>query len=391
MKGLLRKWKVLLFLFTVPLILMGGSAYIAGKAFTDKERLEPFKAAIVDLDQTVQTEYVIKQLLGSEEITKVIQPVVTTEDEALKMLAENQIAGIAVLPEGFSKSVINGVNVPLTVTGNSEKPLQAYLFRQIMESAADYTSAAQSGINTVYDFMIRAELPEEVVKKEYRKDLLSFSLHALGRNEVFEQTQENSLFIKNVLSYYGISIFVLLQMVWSYQILLFMRGQVTEGVASRLLLYQVNPWKRTAAEWMTAGVFLLPLLFLGLFTLKQAGIWNGENLLPAAAGTVLTAMLFASLFAFLSALFKMDWLFQLMSALIIAAGCLLGGHFIPDFYLPSWLEPYHAFTVNTYALETAFALFDGRLEGFGTLAALLAGIMLMMGLGSLIKEAGAFK
>ncbi|AZB41011.1 ABC transporter permease [Bacillus sp. FJAT-42376] len=385
-KGILRKWKTLVLLFSVPLVLMGGSAYIAAKAFTDKERLEPFRAAIVDQDQTFQTEYVIKQLTGNEELKKVVKPILTDEESARELLRQNKIAGMAVLPENFSKTIMEGENVPLTVIGNNQQPLQAYLFRQVMESAADYTSAAQSGINTVYDFMLQADVPKEERTKEYKKDVLSFSLHALGRNEIFEEREEDNLFLKNILSYYGISIFVLLLMVWSYQILLYMRGQVTSGIRSRLLLYGMSPWKMILSEWVTASLFLLPFLGAGLFALHSLHVWSGENVLAICAGMMLILLIFTALFSSLAAFFQQDLMFQVISALFISAGCLLGGHFIPSFYLPSWLEPYASYTINTYTLDAASDLFRGRNADFSGLVIFLLAFIITMGLGAAAKE-----
>ncbi|WP_338779015.1 ABC transporter permease [Metabacillus sp. FJAT-52054] len=386
LKGVVRKWKTLILLFSVPLILMGGSAYIAAKAFTNKERLEPFKAAIVDQDETFQTGYVIKQLTDNKELTRVVKPVVTTEENARKLLEENKIAGMAILPENFSKTIMNGENVPLTVIGNENKPLQAYLFRQVMESAADYTSAAQSGINTIYDFMLREDLSSEVRKTEYKKDVLSFSLHALGRNEIFDETEEGSLFLKNILSYYGISIFTLLFMVWAYQILLFMRGQITSGIRTRLLLYKMSAWRLSLSEWLAASVFLLPLLAAGVYALKAIDIWNGERMLEIGAGSILILLIFTALFGFVSSIFTSDRLFQLVSAVFISTGCVLGGHFIPSFYLPAWLEPYSLYSINTYALDLTYALFEGGTANFGPLLILLCALIILITLGAFLRE-----
>ncbi|MBS2970980.1 ABC transporter permease [Metabacillus sp. KIGAM252] len=386
LKGVVRKWKTLILLFAVPLILMGGSAYIAAKAFTDKERLDPFKAAIVDQDETFQTGYVIKQLTDNEELTRVVKPVVTTEANARKLLKENKIAGMAILPENFSQTIMNGENVPLTVIGNENKPLQAYLFRQVMESAADYTSAAQSGINTVYDFMLQADLSNEVRKTEYKKDVLSFSLHALGRNEVFEETEEGSLFLENILSYYGISIFTLLLMVWAYQILLFMRGQITSGIRTRLLLYKMSAWRLSLSEWLAASVFLIPLLAAGVYALKAGHIWDGERLLETGAGTILILLIFTALFGFISSIFTSDRLFQVVSTVFISTGCVLGGHFIPSFYLPAWLEPYSLFSINTYTLDLAYSLFSGGNTDFSPLLFLLCALIALIGMGAILRE-----
>lgn len=386
LKSVLKKWKTLILLFAIPLILMGGMAFIAAKAFTDRERLEPFQAAIVDQDRTFQTEYVIKQLTDSEEITAIVKPVITDEKRARTLLKENKIAGMVILPKDFSQTILSGENVPLTVTGNEKKPLQAYLFRQVMESAADYTSAAQSGINTVYDVMSEAGLSPEDRKTEYKRDLLTFSLHALGRNEVFEMTEENSLFLQNVFHYYGVSIFVLLLMVWAYQILLFMRGQLTPGIRTRLLLYRMDGWKIHLAEWAAAVVFLLPLLAGGLYAFKEADIWGGEEIAKTAGGMILLLALFTALFASLSALLRSDRLFQVVSALLISAGSVMGGHFIPAFYLPSWLEAWQAWILNTHVLDAAFSIIAGEQADLGRLSALLIALLVLMCAGAAISQ-----
>ncbi|MEK1831946.1 ABC transporter permease [Priestia megaterium] len=107
--------------------------------------------AIVDKDDTAQTKYVIEQLTEGK-LRKILKPLYTNEQKAKQLLQQNKVAAIVMLPKGFSHDIAHGKNQPLYVIGNSNKPLQSQLFRYVMESAADYTSAAQSGINTVEAF-----------------------------------------------------------------------------------------------------------------------------------------------------------------------------------------------------------------------------------------------
>ncbi|TYR79751.1 ABC transporter permease [Priestia megaterium] len=359
-KSLLKNWKSLILLLMAPALFLIGAGLIITQTMKDEERVSKFPVAIVDQDNTPQTKYVIGQLTESEQLSQVIKPIYTDEQDAKKRLDNNEIAAMVVLPEGFSRSIAKGTNTPLEVIGNENKPLQSQLFRYLMESAADYTSAAQSGINTIDHFLNEAGVSEEERRSEFRKNILSFGLHVLDRGSVFEERIETSLFQQDIKHYYTISFFTLLLMIWSYSGLLFVKGIHPQSVLDRLTTRGVSRMHVHAAQFFAVFVLLLPLaacLYLaGIIVLK---VPLASSYTELALAIAISLFAFLSLFTLLQSIVQNEKIYQLVGSALMIVSAVISGHLVPTVYLPHWLEPLQVWSLNSLSLQMMFSAFDG--------------------------------
>lgn len=345
------------FLWLVPIFFLFGAAVIGNQLLKEEARVQPFAVAVVNEDPTFETKLVIEQFTDSRHLNGIMTTKNMKRNEAKTSLRNNKIAAIIHIPKGFSRDVAKGKNTPVKVTGNLQRPLQSELVRQVMESAANYTSAAQSGINTVYHFMEEEYFSSKDKKAEYKKDILSFSLHVLGRNGIYEEIEQENLFQQSLIDYYAVSFYVLLIMIWSYLGLLLLKTNVNGAIPLRLTSIGVSPFHfafaRMLAAWLLVSVSSLVLAFGLLY-------WQGFDLIGGigqfTVGTLLLAAVFTTLFMMLEALLRSDKLLQFVSVVVILCSAAIGEHFIPAVYFPEWLQQVNLFSLNGWMLKFMFSI-----------------------------------
>ncbi|MFY2249234.1 ABC transporter permease [Priestia megaterium] len=358
-KALLKNIKSLILLIMIPALFLLGAGIIISQTMQGEEKVNRFPVAIVDKDDTAQTKYVIEQLTEGK-LRKIMKPLYTNEEKAKQLLQQNKVAAIVTLPKGFSHDIAHGKNQPLHVIGNSNKPLQSQLFRYVMESAADYTSAAQSGINTVDAFLEKENVSDEKRRAEFKKSLVTFGLHVLDRGSLFDEQVETSFFQQDMKQYYVLSFAALLLMIWSYGGWLLASETQTSPVLDRMKTRGVSFLRIYLAQLTALFVLLLPVsvvvfgsLIKGL-KLPVTGTY-GELFL----GISESLFAFLCLFLLLRVLFLSQKAYQLTGMLFILLSAILSGHVVPVVYLPDWASGFQKWSLNTRVLELLFYEFDG--------------------------------
>ncbi len=343
----------------IPALFLLGAGIIISQTMQGEERVNQFPVAIVDNDHTAQTKYVIEQLTEGK-LHKIMKPLYTNEQEAKELLQQNKVAAIVTLPKGFSRDIAHGKNKPLHVIGNSNKPLQSQLFRYVMESAADYTSAAQSGINTVDYFLEKENVSDKNRRAEFKKSLVTFGLHVLDRGSLFDEQVETSFFQQDMKQYYVVSFAALLLMIWSYGGWLLASETQTSPVLARMKTRGVSFVHIYLAQLTALYVLVLPVSIV-----LYGSIIKGLKLFVTSTYGELFLAISGSLFAFLClflllrVLFSSQKAYQITGLLFILLSAILSGHVVPVVYLPDWASGFQKWTLNTRVLELLFYEFDG--------------------------------
>lgn len=356
-KVLLKNRKAAAALWLAPIFFLLGAAVIGNHFLKEESRVQAFQVAVINEDPTVETKMVIKQLTDSPHLNGIMSTMEVNQQKGYELLRNNKVAAVIYIPKGFSRDVARGINTPVKVTGNSQRPLQSQLVRHVMESAADFTSAAQGGINTIDYFMEEAEFPESSQKKQFKRDILSFSLHVLSRGEIFEEKKQENLFQESLLHYYVISFYVLLIMIWSFLGLLLLKSNGNEAIENRLLGLGFSYFQSTISRMLAAYTMVsVSSIFVALSYL----FWKG-NIDPAEVGlwfcgTLVAGFVFITVFVCLEAVVWNERYYQFAGMGLILLGAIIGEHFIPAVYFPEWLQSLNLFSLNGWVLKYMFAL-----------------------------------
>lgn len=356
-KVLWRNRKAATLLWLAPICFLFGIGIVVSSVVLDEKRLQAFQIAIINEDPTVETNLVIKQITESEHLSKMMQTIEVDRYKADEMLQNNEIAAVIHIPEGFSRDVARGKNTPVKVMGNNQRPLQAALVRHVMESAANFTSAAQSGINTVHYYMKELDIDKQERKAAISREVVSFSLHVLGRGVIYEENLMSSIFQTSLIQYYSFSFLVLLMMIWSFLGLLFLKGKVNQGIHQRLRGLGYSNVHGTVAT-MLATFFLVAcsIWIITIFLFLYLKIDSFFSFLQVMAVSLVYICVFLCFFLLLQAIVKNVKLYIFVGVLVILFSTILGGHIVPSYYFPEAIQLISAFTINSWFLSILFSI-----------------------------------
>lgn len=352
-------------LWLTPIFFLLFLGIIMSQLITEDKIMEPFHVAIVNEDPTFETKLVIKQLTDSTHLNQVMKTIETDSDDANKLLKNDQIAATIFIPKGFSKDVAKGINTPITVISNTKKPLQSRLVRHIMDSAANLTSSAQSGINTVSYFMKEGDFKKKQRKSQFKRDVSSFSLHILGRGKLFDEKEQNHLFNQNLIHYYLLSFYVLLIMIWSFLALYLFKRKMKNAVYDRFLSLGYTSFHFLIGRGLAAFILVVIstlLAFVPVFLWQE--LIQGSGFFVLLMSTFLIAGVFISFFILLDFLLQNDKIYFVLSLILILLGALFGEHFIPIMYFPEWMQLLNHLTINGWVLTFVFSTLQEPLSNF---------------------------
>ncbi|WP_333562328.1 ABC transporter permease [Caldibacillus thermoamylovorans] len=345
LKIIFKMWKTLLFLFFFPMLALACIGFICMHILSEEVRVEKFQVAIVDQDDTKATNFIIQHLMDNEEITKLSKFIQVKESIANELMEKNQIVAIISLPHGFTKNIIKGDNTPVPVIVNPRKPVQSMLVLQLLESATKFTSAAQSGINTIYHFLQKEGVGEEIIEEEFNKSIAAFSFQILGRGKLFNEEVRQGI-NQNLINYYITSFSVLLLMFWSFSIPLLLKGNMSKALQDRLTIGGITKLTEAATLITFHSIMIIFTIFL-LFPISN---WLSVSPVNMFIRLYFISLAFTFLFLFVDVICKNIKSYTVLGCFIILLGIIGGGHIIPTIYYPIWLENLGKWTVNYWAV-----------------------------------------
>jgi len=110
-----------------------------------EESIPRVKAALVDEDGGLVARFV-RGAFGQEQVTRYFEVIETSRDEALGLVRQSKIAGIIVIPEGFSTAVLEGRPTQFEVIRNPAESIGPLA----IEEAAEMIAVLLDGAATVF-------------------------------------------------------------------------------------------------------------------------------------------------------------------------------------------------------------------------------------------------
>lgn len=141
-----RKALVLLLLMPLVLIFILGNAL--GNAFSQEAAIERFNVAVIDKDNGQMGDS-LKKVLVSRDVKKIIKINYLPDDLARERVSKGELSAALVIPADFTEQVMTGKNSSLLIFTDPGSPLQASVFRSIVENFTARVSAVQVGVKAV--------------------------------------------------------------------------------------------------------------------------------------------------------------------------------------------------------------------------------------------------
>ncbi|MFE1242830.1 ABC transporter permease [Fictibacillus sp. NPDC058756] len=342
-----------------PLLLLGITYLGLKPLLEDKKWVEPFAVAIVDEDNTFETKLLMKQYEESEELQAVLSFQKTDGKTASEMLADNEIAGMVIVPDGFTQGIRRGKNIPVTVIGNPERPFQAELLQQVMVSNANLISAAQSGANAAFHYLRKMGLSSEGFATYRDAIITDFTLQALNRNKIYETETLSAFGGVTPVEFYSLSgVLILLLIGGLFGMSLTARGEQT-ALRERLSLQGV----RSSVFFFgnIISVFMLLVIQSVVLTLLFYSVTKTWSLL-ATAILLAYCLAVSSLFALCQELFQRNGAKWGVGILFVVGVTATSGSVLPLSYLP---EMWHSVSFLNVLHHTHNGLVETLFSGAG--------------------------
>lgn len=336
----------------LPILIVLGAVQISTTLFVNHSFVDPITLIIVDQEKSFYTNFFVQKIIETPSLQKNIEIVRTSKEEGQKLLDTNKAAGMVIIPEEFTDNMQRGIYEPLMVIGNHNKPLQAIMIKEGMESVTNLMSAAQSAVFTVVDYARMAGLSENDIDQIFQKSAISFSLKALGRDQIFSEMIKTPWMNMEPVHFYFSSILALFISLYGLQGMYLTIRQRQNKITIRIRSVGIPLWKIILSKWIAlslflfaqAGIILWLATFLKLFEIK--GDLNLSLLLLLIISSCISALTLL-----ISTLSKNDYVGSMAIFIISILGVFLGGGIVPYAYMPSFLEQIGKLTMNHWAIQ----------------------------------------
>ena len=362
LKNYLRSKTAFVAMIVLPLIVILAATYISTALFVSDSFMPPITLLIADQEQSFYTKFFIQKIEETPSLQGNMEIIKTTTKEGQALLDGNKAAALVIIPKDFSANMQRGIFDPLIVIGNHNKPLQATMVKEGMESVTNLMSGAQSAVFTVVDYASKNNLSQEAINQIFNRSALSFSLKALGRDQIFSQTIKTPWMDMEAAHFYFSSLLVLFISLYGLQGMYLILHERHTQLTTRIRSIGLPMWQLMLGKWTS----------LSLFLFAQAGLilWLGKGLklieITGQLGTSLTLLCLitsclSALAVLLASFSKNDYIGSMVIFILSLVGVFLGGGIVPYAYMPPLIEQLGKLTLNHWAIQgLTYALFGNQ-------------------------------
>ena len=310
------------------------------------------------MENTTQTRMLENQLREISIFSEIRR---LDEEAAIQQLSDQSVGGVIIIPPDFTNSVALGENRPVTVVGSSAMPLQSYIVKNIIQSAANLVSAAQSAIITIYRYDYEAGLSGAELDARYNNAIMEYFMEALARNKVFTTVDRQSGYDLTPVEYFAAALIVVFMMFAGMPGMKMLVTERSVGITRRLSAAPVGMWKVVLSK-LVVSVLLLILQF-GLIIAITSKLFNSywgapiQHILMLFGGIILAVSAWS---LFVAAVSSSPASADIIGNLGILLMAVVGGSIYPLSSMPSFIRNLSRLTINRWAMDGFMVLFSGN-------------------------------
>jgi ABC-type multidrug transport system permease subunit len=398
-KDLLRMWRnpwpTLIFI-AIPLLLTGLLGMVFGPKSSGSGGLQPIQLAVVDEDKSVLSDF-LRGSGGQSEAQEFIQPRFVERAEAERLLNDNKVSAMLVIPKGFTREFLRGNSPPaLKLVKNPAQSFHPAIVEELMGVVAE----ALSGLSSVF----QPELPRWRAFFEESEERDTFDFQGLAKliESTGERIESAREFVYPPLVSYGeetretepsangesSSADSMRAEVFSYilpamsALFLFMIGDgATRDLYKELRLHTLDRYRtfRPSLRPLVLGKLLYALLVMlgGALILFGSGHWvfgiEWRNVPILALLIVSFCLCAGGIMSILAALARVEKRADVINSLLVFGLAFVGGSMVPVQVLPAFIRNYISpLTPNYWLIGGIQQLQDGA--SGASMAGVIAGL-----------------
>ncbi|MGY0693125.1 ABC transporter permease [Virgibacillus sp. FSP13] len=351
-KILRRKWPSLPLLLLFPIVVITLCAIMIA-SFIDQDERDPIQIGLVDLDQSKETQLVVKLIEESSQLGNYISINALSEEKANNDLEQNNLSAYITFPKEFTEHLYQGKSVTLHITGNPNKPTESFVIKELLDSVSRHIRAAQANILTINFFA--KQLP---MGTDERNDMLfdqftSFVLYTIGKDKMLDEETVTNQATNTPFHYYALASWFIIITIWLIAFYSFLTRDDHIRIKQRMRLYGVSALQQLLAKIITT---LAITAFCAVFALYAFQLFTDitlykEDYVRIAIITLLYSFIFLEGLALIETIIQTQKLRLLVQSLFTGFTLLISGAIIPSLYFPAYLQAYLPYSFSNQAFH----------------------------------------
>ena len=354
----------------VLMAMLGTIAFAASKLLYGETTLERVTIGVVLPEEDRIARQLVRMLGTYDSVRSVCEFSFMDSSEAEKQLRDGEIFGIMNVPEGLVQGIINGTNIPVTITLPQGNALENRVFKELTSAGARTLGSAQAGIYAGDQLLLNYDLAEGISQLEADLNRI-YMAYSLPRADLFEHVKVSATGDVDTLEFYGISAFVLYLLLAAIPVSGYLAPE-SRVRSQKLSLAGIGPWMATAARLAGLGALLLAAALPAALGALKFGVLEFSWLMLLALAAVCLAAAALVLFCYEAAGTLMGGVMLLFLGAVLLL--FLSGGFLPLVFLPAQVRSLAPFLPTTTLMNGAKMIVTGAygLAGWLQLAVMTA-------------------
>ena len=347
--------------FLIPIILIALFAFAFGGNGGGKNKANPIKLLIVDLDQSNDSKRVISRLDSLNEVTLIPKD----SSEATSLVIKGKYIGVLIFKNGFEKAINTGKRLPLELKYDAAREIEMSMLRGIL--IQNLTSViGKKSVKVKMNSYFNENFPEMLpaVKEKIFNDVESSEAGISGTmnadleleitSVIKEESKKGNLGLIQAVA--GTAIMMLL-----FSITGIGGGLLDEKEAGTLKRLLYSPLRTTDILFGKMGAALvlaiLQLLVMFLFSWAVFGLPIFKDVSALVLMILATAFAVSSFGMLLVAIANTRQQLQGYSTLVIFLMSAIGGSMVPIFIMPAFMQKIAILSVNYWGIQGFYDIF----------------------------------
>src|SRR5699024_9379258 len=249
-----RKSYMLPLILLFPVLLIGGVVILV-MTFFDVSETSPIELAVVNEDQSEETETIIELLEESSEFGPFMQVEEMDKNEAKKSIEDDKISAYVLLPTDFTSNLYAGHAVTMSVIGNPEQKTESNIVHELINSVMRHIESSQANILLVDEYAKKVNMDEETRSELIMDEFMRTFLSIAGKDKIISEDTVKNYSTTSPVHYFVISSFFILLTTWLLVIYHFLYREEVARMKERMRLYGVTALQQIFAR-MTVTLFI---------------------------------------------------------------------------------------------------------------------------------------
>lgn len=381
------KWAIIAHL-CLPFLLYGIFAFIFSDMMIREADISPMNVAVVDKENSVLSRMLINNFKSNKSFSKMVNIKTMKEEAAEESFKENQLMGIIIIPEDFSKSLVYIENYPINIILNKREPLKSSVLKNMMESYGVYVSSVEKSIVAYIDYLEEYDFSQSELEDINENMSLQLILAALSRGDLFQEKKINSIPSSSSAEYFIVAILVLLLMYNGVSSGNHLIKEINSGCLKRTVTSPAGSLSVLLSKWISFSIYgavQMIIFILPVVLFFQA--FHQDLIVKIILYMWLDIFFINSIFIFLATFFRKEEVFMAVGNIFVFICALAGGSFLPLQLMPLEIQKLAALTPNYWIIRASLYMMSYSTGGATGLLAIsqleltlysLAGISLLL-------------